>query len=79
MARAAPAGSRLKQIIAEMTQIAEGIQASAAVHAWPVEHGLSGWPELPIAAQVYAFLHEGADPAAAIRALMQRPPKAELG
>jgi glycerol-3-phosphate dehydrogenase (NAD(P)+) len=73
------AGQPLEQIIAEMTQIAEGIQASAAVHHWPAEHGLTGWPELPIAQQVYAFLHEGADPAAAIRALMSRPPKAELG
>lgn len=72
-------GQPLKQIIAEMTQVAEGIQASQAVHTWPTEHGLAGWPELPIAEQVYSFVHQGADPAAAIRALMQRPPKAELG
>lgn len=72
-------GQPLEQIIAEMTQVAEGIQASRAVHEWPTEHGLSGWPELPVAAQVYAFLHEGVDTATALRALMSRPPKAELG
>jgi glycerol-3-phosphate dehydrogenase (NAD(P)+) len=71
------AGQALAQIAAEMTQVAEGIQAAEAVHRWPEEHGLSGWPELPIAAQVYRFLYEGVRAEEAILALMRRPPKAE--
>lgn len=70
-------GQSLEQINAEMTQVAEGIQASEAVHMWPGEHGLSGWPDLPIAAEVYHFVHQAADPRQAITRLMGRPPKAE--
>ncbi len=70
-------GQSLVQIQEEMMQVAEGIQASAAVHHWPEEHGLTGWPELPIAAEVYGFLHQDADPLEAIQRLMRRPPKAE--
>jgi glycerol-3-phosphate dehydrogenase (NAD(P)+) len=70
-------GQGLEGILAEMTQVAEGIQAARAVHLWPQEHGLDGWPELPIAAQVYAMLYDGTAPAESLKSLMQRPPKAE--
>jgi glycerol-3-phosphate dehydrogenase (NAD(P)+) len=70
-------GQTLEQILQEMTQVAEGIQASRAVHLWPVEHGLQDWPELPIAIEVYRFLHENEDPREALARLMRRPPKAE--
>jgi len=60
-----------------MQEVAEGIQASEAVHRWPDEHDLSGWPELPIAEEVYRFVHQDAQPAGALLRLMRRPPKAE--
>jgi glycerol-3-phosphate dehydrogenase (NAD(P)+) len=70
-------GQSLDQILGEMTQVAEGIQASRAVQLWPEEHGLEGWPELPLAAEVYRFVHEEADPQEVLVRLMRRPPKAE--
>jgi glycerol-3-phosphate dehydrogenase len=70
-------GQPLTQIMAEMTEVAEGITAVQAVRQWPAEHGLVGWPELPIANEVYSFVHEGIEPGASISRLMQRPPKAE--
>lgn len=70
-------GQRLDQILAEMTEVAEGIQAAEALHRWPQEHGLDDWPELPIAAEVYRFVHENTDPRSALGNLMSRPPKAE--
>jgi len=70
-------GQGLEQIIAEMTEVAEGIQASEALHRWPEEHGLSGWPELPIAAEVYRIVHENADPQGSMKRLMTRPARAE--
>ena len=82
-------GKRLPQIVAALTapggghSVAEGIQASRALHEWPAEqpaihpaHAI-GWPELPIAREVYRILHEDADPREAITRLMARPPKAE--
>ena len=70
-------GQSLAQILDEMTQVAEGITAVQAVKQWPGEHGLSGWPELPIADEVYRFVHEGCEPGESISRLMHRPPKAE--
>jgi glycerol-3-phosphate dehydrogenase (NAD(P)+) len=70
-------GQSLEQILDEMNQVAEGIQAAQAVHLWPGEHGLAGWPELPVAAEVYRFVHGGVHPRESLRRLMGRPPKAE--
>ena len=70
-------GQSLMQIQDEMTQIAEGIQACRALHEWPAEHGSAGWPALPIAAEVFAIVHEGADPRTALARLMTRPPRSE--
>lgn len=70
-------GQSLKQINAEMKEVAEGIQASEAVHRWPEEHELSGWPDLPIAEEVYRFVHQDAQPEESLLRLMRRPPKAE--
>jgi glycerol-3-phosphate dehydrogenase (NAD(P)+) len=78
------AGLRLPQITESLAapgggrSVAEGIQASLALHAWPQEHpDGAGWPELPIAQEVYRVLHADADPREAITRLMTRPPKAE--
>jgi glycerol-3-phosphate dehydrogenase (NAD(P)+) len=70
-------GQPLSQILEEMTQVAEGITAVQAVKQWPAEHGLTGWPELPIADEVFRFVHEGCEPGESISRLMLRPPKAE--
>ncbi len=72
-------GQSLEQIQAEMTQIAEGIQASRALHEWPADHGSDDWPDLPIAGEVFAILHEGADPRLALARLMTRPARSETG
>lgn len=70
-------GQTLEQILTEMTEVAEGIQASKALHNWPLDHKLGDWPELPLAEEVYRFVHEGADPQEVILRLMRRPPRAE--
>jgi glycerol-3-phosphate dehydrogenase (NAD(P)+) len=83
------AGRHLAEIVGSLAapgggrSVAEGIQASLALHQWPSEqpaihppHAI-GWPELPIAREVYRILHEDADPREAIARLMARPPKAE--
>ncbi|MCB1185878.1 NAD(P)-dependent glycerol-3-phosphate dehydrogenase [bacterium] len=70
-------GQGLAQIESEMTQVAEGVQASRALHEWPADHGLEGWPDLPIAEEVYSIVHCGADPRAALSRLMTRPPRSE--
>lgn len=72
------AGQGLAQIEAEMTEVAEGVNASRALHEWPDRDAQSlNWPELPIAEQVYRILHTEMDPQEAILELMRRPPKAE--
>jgi glycerol-3-phosphate dehydrogenase (NAD(P)+) len=78
------AGEGIGEIIGSMTQVAEGVQASKALQLWPHERAANSgeyagraWPELPIAAEVYRFVHEGVSPKEAISALMSRPPKAE--
>lgn len=70
-------GQNLAQIQAEMKQIAEGIQASRALHEWPADHGSADWPDLPIAEEVFAIVHEGADPRSSLLKLMTRPPRSE--
>ncbi len=70
-------GQSLAQVLEEMTEVAEGIQASQALHNWPADHKLGDWPELPLAEEVFRFVHEGADPHEVILRLMRRPPKAE--
>ncbi len=56
-----------------MKAVAEGVKTARAAHALAVRHGV----EMPIAEQVYAIVHEGRDPAEALRTLMTRDPKPE--
>lgn len=70
-------GQGLEQIQSEMKQVAEGIQASRALHEWPAEHGAQGWPELPIANEVFRIVHEASDPRQALERLMNRPARPE--
>jgi len=67
-------GETLEEILGEMSAVAEGVKTAEAVRTLAGRHGV----EMPIVEQVYAILHEGAEPAAALRALMTRDPKPEI-
>jgi glycerol-3-phosphate dehydrogenase (NAD(P)+) len=66
-------GRALKDILAEMKNVAEGVGTTGALLALSGENGI----EMPISEQVNAILHEGKSPAAAIREIMERPQKRE--
>ncbi|MBM4033536.1 MAG: NAD(P)-dependent glycerol-3-phosphate dehydrogenase [Planctomycetes bacterium] len=68
-------GKSLKDILAGMQMVAEGVRTTLSVRALARRHGV----ELPIAEQVYRVLFRGTDPTAAVRDLMQRAAKDELG
>jgi glycerol-3-phosphate dehydrogenase (NAD(P)+) len=67
------AGRSTAQAQQEIGQVVEGVQAARAVRAVAERLGV----EMPIAEQVYAILHEGRDPRAAVAALMGRGLKRE--
>src|SRR5438270_4940574 len=66
-------GRDLKEILAGMKMVAEGIGTTAALLDLATEANV----ELPITEQVNAILHEGKSPADAIRDVMERPSKRE--
>jgi glycerol-3-phosphate dehydrogenase (NAD(P)+) len=66
-------GRELKEILAEMKMVAEGVGTSAALLDLAAEANI----ELPITEQVAMILHEGKSPAEAIRDVMERPSKRE--
>jgi glycerol-3-phosphate dehydrogenase (NAD(P)+) len=66
-------GRHLKEILAEMKMVAEGVGTTAALLDLATEANV----ELPITAQVNAILHEGKSPSLAIRGVMERPSKRE--
>ena len=66
-------GRDLKEILAEMKMVAEGVGTTAALLDLATEVNV----ELPITEQVNAILHEGKSPADAIRDVMERPSKRE--
>jgi glycerol-3-phosphate dehydrogenase (NAD(P)+) len=66
-------GESLDAILGDMTAVAEGVRAAEAVRALAQRHGV----EMPIMEQMYAIVHEGRDPADALRVLMSREPKME--
>jgi glycerol-3-phosphate dehydrogenase (NAD(P)+) len=66
-------GRALKDVLAEMKNVAEGVGTTAALLALSGENGI----EMPITEQVNAILHQGKSPAAAIREIMERPQKRE--
>jgi len=65
-------GEKLADILAGMSQVAEGVATTEAILALAAKHGV----ELPIAASVGRIL-AGADPREEVRQLMTRAPKAE--
>ena len=67
-------GEQLEAVLASMTQVAEGVPTTRAVHGFAREKGL----ELPIVAAVHAVLYEGVPVRRALERLMQRPVGVEL-
>ncbi len=66
-------GEELRDILASMMQVAEGVGTSDAVHKLSQKLGI----EMPICAEVYRVLHENKDPSTAVRDLMTRQLKEE--
>lgn len=66
-------GRTLRETLAGMKMVAEGVGTAGALMAIAGQAGL----ELPITEQVNAILHEGKSPRDAIRSIMERPLKRE--
>jgi glycerol-3-phosphate dehydrogenase (NAD(P)+) len=66
-------GRDLKEILAGMRMVAEGVGTTAAILALARDAKV----ELPITEQVAAILHQGKSPREAIRDIMERPQKRE--
>ncbi|MGL4554808.1 MAG: NAD(P)H-dependent glycerol-3-phosphate dehydrogenase, partial [Gemmataceae bacterium] len=66
-------GERLADILGGMSQVAEGVTTTKAVHDRAEQAGL----DLPICAEAYRVLYEGKPPVEAVAALMGRSPKGE--
>ena len=66
-------GHALREIMANMRMVAEGVNTAAPLLALAREHQI----EMPITEQVDAILHAGKSPKDAIRDIMERPLKRE--
>jgi len=66
-------GRQLAEIISHMRMVAEGVGTTSATLALARKHKV----DMPITEQMYAVLHEGRPPKAAIRELMERQLKKE--
>ena len=69
------AGKSARDALREIGQVVEGYNGARAVHRVAVRHKVP----MPIVEQLNKVLHEGADPRAAVAALMRRPISSELG
>jgi glycerol-3-phosphate dehydrogenase (NAD(P)+) len=67
-------GRSLEEILAGMSEVAEGIRTTRAVHHLARRLGV----EMPITAEVYDVLYEGKSVRAATEALMTRPLRGEF-
>jgi glycerol-3-phosphate dehydrogenase (NAD(P)+) len=68
-------GAGARAALAEIGQVVEGYNGARAVHRVATQHKVP----MPIVDQLTKVLHEGADPRAAVAALMRRPISSELG
>jgi glycerol-3-phosphate dehydrogenase (NAD(P)+) len=68
-------GASAPDALREIGQVVEGYNGAQAVHRVAVRHKVP----MPIVEQLDKVLHEGADPRAAVAALMRRPISSELG
>ena len=67
-------GKTVEQAQQEIRQVVEGVLAARAVHRVARDADV----EMPICEQLYRILYEGADPQAAVVALMKRELKSEF-
>jgi glycerol-3-phosphate dehydrogenase (NAD(P)+) len=67
-------GRKIDEIVEEMSMVAEGVKTSKVVMALAEEHGV----DMPIAASVYAVVHEGAPATEAYRGLLGRQHRSEM-
>lgn len=67
-------GEKLKDILASMSQVAEGVFTAKSVHARAQQLGL----DLPITCEVYKMLYEDKPPLQAVQDLMLRDLKSEV-
>ena len=68
-------GRRLDDIVSSMKMVAEGVKTTSAAIELAERHAI----EMPICRQMYQMLQFGMPPREAIRQLMERPMKGELG
>ncbi len=73
MGLALAAGKSPDEAAREIGQVVEGVMAARAVHQVSLRHQV----EMPICAQVYRILYQGATPESAVQALMTRDLKSE--
>ncbi len=66
-------GQKLPDILAGMTQVAEGVYTTKSVYEESRQRGL----DMPITTEVYRALYENKDPLTAVQDLMTREPKSE--
>jgi glycerol-3-phosphate dehydrogenase (NAD(P)+) len=66
-------GRSLPDVLAGMTQVAEGVRTARSAHDLALRRGI----EMPIVDAVHAVLFEDLEPRAAVERLMLREPKAE--
>ena len=69
------AGEKPQDALHAIGQVVEGYNGARAVHRVAVQHKVP----MPIVEQLNKVLHDGADPRAAVAALMRRPISSELG
>jgi glycerol-3-phosphate dehydrogenase (NAD(P)+) len=67
-------GETLEEIVASMTEVAEGVRNTASVRGLARSAGL----DMPITEQMYAVLYEGKEPSRAVADLLGRRPRPEL-
>jgi glycerol-3-phosphate dehydrogenase (NAD(P)+) len=66
-------GRKIKEILAEMDMVAEGVDTALSVHQLCEREGL----ELPIMGEVYRMLFEDKDPGSVVASLLSRTPYEE--
>ena len=67
-------GEILKQILASMNSVAEGVTTTLSVQKLAERHGV----DMPIVSEVYKVIHEGKSPRQAVTDLMSRTLKSEF-
>ncbi len=67
-------GESIQEILASMTQVAEGVKTSKSLYNLSLKAGV----EMPITEHVFRVIHQGMSPRDAVSSLLTRPQKEEL-